>query len=83
MQPFFTEPRPKREDIPENADPADVLFELRMLSWEWRYWRSEVNGDLGFLRRFRGAVADAVRATAVIIPVLGFVLAALVAFRII
>lgn len=78
----FTEPRPRREDVPDNADPSDVLHELRQFAWEWRYWRAEVNGDLGFLRRFRAAVNDSVRALAVVIPVGGFLLALLVALRV-
>ena len=64
----FTEPRPRREDIPDTIDTGDVLFEVRLNRWEDRKWRSEVNGDLGFLRRFRGAVNDTI--TGLVIGVL-------------
>ena len=73
----FTEPRPKREDIPDDVDAADVLHELRLMSWEWRYWRSEVNGDIGFLRRFRSALNDGVRVLVITVPVGAFLLAVL------
>lgn len=79
--PPFTEPRPKREDIPEEVHPADVLQELRLLAWEWRYWRAEVNGDIGFLRRFRSAINDSVRLLVIGIPVGAFMLAVLTFLR--
>lgn len=79
----FTEPRPRREDIPDDIDPSDVLFEMRLFVWEWRYWRDKTNGDLAFLQRFRSALNDGARALAIVIPVLAFTLATLVAFRLI
>jgi hypothetical protein len=46
-------PQPRREDIPDDATPGDVLFEVRQHSWEWTEWRDSVNGDLAFLKRLR------------------------------
>jgi hypothetical protein len=79
----FTEPRPRREDIPDDIDPCDVLFEMRLYIWEWRHWRDKTNGDLVFLQHLRAALNDGIRAIAVIVPVLAFVLATLVALRLI
>lgn len=79
----FLEPRPKREDVPDNVDPADILHEMRLFIWEWRYWRSEVNGDLGFLRRFRSALNDSVRFLVLSVPIIAATVATLVALRLI
>ncbi len=73
--------RTKREDIPDDVSPGDVLYELRQFVDEFREWRNEVNGDLGFLSRFRSAINDTIRGTIIIIPVAAFVLALLVAIR--
>ena len=66
----FAEPRPQREDIPDQVDPSDILFELRLFSWEWRRWRAEINGDLAFLSRFRSALNDTVHILAVVVPII-------------
>ena len=68
--PFPSEPRPKREDIPAECDPADVLYELRLLGWEWRLWRNEVNGDMSWLRRHRMRATEWGRAALVVLPVI-------------
>ena len=79
--PFASEPRPQREDIPDQVDPSDILFELRLFSWEWRRWRAEINGDLVFLYRFRSALNDSVRILAIVLPVIAIALAIIVAFQ--
>lgn len=78
----YIEPRPKREHIPDDADPADVLYELRQFRYDWSVWRAEVNGDLAFLKRFRAACNDTIHAAAVVIPIGGFILAVLLALRV-
>ena len=70
---FADEPRPQREDIPESVDPADILFEVREFSWEWRRWRAEINGDLVFLYRFRSALNDSIRLLAIVLPIVAIV----------
>jgi len=52
-------PRPTIDDIPQDPSNRDILLEQRQDRYEWREWRSEVNGDLGFLKRFRWAVTVA------------------------
>ena len=66
--------------MPAHVDQTDVLFELRQFSWEWRKWRSEVNGDLAFLARLRDVVNDTIRAVVIVTPILGVAAALYVAF---
>jgi len=48
-------PRPTIDDIPQDPSNRDILLEQRQHAHEWREWRSEVNGDLAFLKRMHWA----------------------------
>jgi len=69
--------RPHREDIPEDVQPADVLYEVRLLWYELSKFRAEVNGNLTWLQSFRSKVRSASRFLLVVTPAL---LAAAIAF---
>ena len=61
--------RPLREDIPDEASPCDILYELRLLAYDFARYRYETNGDLGWLRSFRSKVNDGARILLALVPV--------------
>jgi hypothetical protein len=62
--------RPRREDIPEDVKPADILHELRLFRYEFERYREEINGDHAWLTGFRAWVTGITRLVMVVIPVL-------------
>jgi hypothetical protein len=72
--------RPRREDIPDDIEPADVLYELRLFWYEFMRYRAEVNGDLAWLRNFRSKMTDLTRVLLIVLPV---VVASLLAIHVI
>lgn len=61
--------RPRREDIPDDTTPADVLLELRQLAYDFESFLEDRTSDLIWLRQFRAKVGDVWRLTLVTIPV--------------
>jgi hypothetical protein len=61
--------RPRREDIPDDVDPADVLYELRLFWWEFMQYRAEANGDLTWLKIFRARASEVGKVGLLLLPI--------------
>lgn len=51
---------PRREDIPENVDGGDILYELRQFEYKFDRWAHQHGPALAFADKLRSVWADAV-----------------------
>jgi hypothetical protein len=61
--------RPRLEDIPQDATPRDVLFELRSFVHTFEEWREEVTPSLGFASRLRVLIITSAKLFLVAAPI--------------
>lgn len=62
-------PQPRREDIPDDASPGDVLFELRLLAHSFDEWRKGAEPGIRFAAKLRTMTRDGVRALVILVPI--------------